>query len=125
MKCEPRLVAKIAHLLWFFMLQNGIQGLSGSQTVCVALGALLNQLSGAGTISLSTSGPPSPDNSLLQHPEFFGNLVLVQRAAGELACIDPAIIIMKSHPYIDMTLINPCYVCVHCRFTDGDKSSDG
>ena len=79
------------------MLQNGIQGLSGSQTVCAALGALLNQLSGAGTISLSTSGPPSPDNSLLQHPEFFGNLVLVQRAAGELACIDP--VIMKSHPY--------------------------
>ncbi|CAI8011125.1 hypothetical protein GBAR_LOCUS7239, partial [Geodia barretti] len=61
-------------------VQNGLNSLSGTQTVCLHLRALLSQLQVAGTITLSTTGPPSPDNSLLQHPEFWGNVVTIQHA---------------------------------------------
>ena len=67
----------------------------------------LNQLSSLGTITLYTNGPPSPDNSLLRHPEFFGNIVLIQRA-GEccIACTRVALV-YEPVMYLQITVAKP------------------
>ena len=51
-------------------------------SVCDHLQTVLSSLSDRGKITLSTSGPPEPDQSLLNHPEFW-EVDTVQPSAGK------------------------------------------
>ena len=57
---------------------NSLQGVS----VCDHLQTVLSSLGDLGKITLSTSGPPEPDQSLLNHPEFW-DMATVQHAPGK------------------------------------------
>ena len=51
--------------------------------ICDHLQTVLTPLADLGKITLSTSGPPEPDESLLNHPEFW-DVDTVQPASGML-----------------------------------------
>ena len=64
-------------MLEMLFLQSGLQGLK----VCDHLQTVFTALADHGKITLSTSGPPEHDQSLLNHPEFW-DVVTVQQVSG-------------------------------------------
>ena len=63
-------------------LQKGLESLGGA-SVCEHLGTVLTPLADLDKITLSTSGPPEPDQSLLNHPELW-ETATVQHASGRI-----------------------------------------
>ncbi|CAI7990402.1 hypothetical protein GBAR_LOCUS477, partial [Geodia barretti] len=59
----------------FGCLQEGLKSLQG-KSVCEHLQTVLPRLSSGGKIHFSTSGPPTPDNSLLNNADFWGSASL-------------------------------------------------
>ena len=63
-------------------LQKGLDSLRGA-SVCEHLQTVLTPLANLGEITLSTSGPPEPDQSLLNRPDFW-EMATVQHASGRI-----------------------------------------
>ena len=59
----------------FGCLQEGLKSLQG-KSVCEHLQTVLPPLRSGGKIHFSTSGPPTPDNSLLNNADFWGSASL-------------------------------------------------
>ena len=55
------------------------------KSICDHLQTLLTSLGNAGKLTLSTSGPPQPDQSLFNNPEFW-KVASVQHASGKQNC---------------------------------------
>ncbi|CAI8031708.1 hypothetical protein GBAR_LOCUS17977, partial [Geodia barretti] len=55
--------------------QEGLKSLQG-KSVCEHLQTVLPRLSSGGKIHFSASGPPTPDNSLLNNADFWGSASL-------------------------------------------------
>ena len=63
------------------IIKDGLNSLQGV-SVCDHLQTVLSSLGDLGKITLSTYGPPEPDQSLLNHPEFW-DMATVQHAPGK------------------------------------------
>ena len=62
-------------------IQDGVSNLK-KKSVCDHLQSLLTPLGDVGKLTLSTSGPPQPDQSLFNNPDFW-KVASLQQASGE------------------------------------------